>query len=236
MKFKKIGLYITIFIISLFIINTNIKAYDINFTDDITINEDYIYEKFIEVFPDFNIEEYPNILCDISMSGSLGKIITCYAFNNYAIENFVYVANKPLNGYTQLQLSRTFDRRLGKYYLLGYYPESNKNQYSLYNSSFSINSITIYKNQQFTNFELIGIDDLINSVVNVLDFSAYLGVEEPEEPKINIKATNLLNFMIDKTKNIYEVLISNDIFKFILSIPLIYLCFLAIYKLISNRR
>ena len=234
MKSIKRGLYIITFIISLFAINTNIKAYDINFTDDITINEDYIYEKFIEVFPDFNIEEYPNILCDISLISSSGKVLKCYAFNNYAIENFVYVANTPSSSYTQLQLSTTFDRSLGKYYMLGYYPELNKNQYSSYQNYFSLSSINITKNQQFTNFELTGIDDEINSVVNVLDFSAYTGIQEPEEPEINIKATNLLNFMLDKIKNIYEVLINNEIFKFILSIPLIYLCFIALSRIIKK--
>lgn len=232
MKAIKKGLYIITLIISLFIINSNIKAFEIDLKDNVFMNEDDIYEKFIEYYPDFNINEYPNIICDNSQNS--GRYLNCYAFNNYTVENFIYTP-KSL-GNVSITLKDTFDINLAPFYYFVYDPHTNTKTQGFYGKYLTISQLYIKKTYHFINFELKGLDETLNSYYNKLDFSKYLQPQEPEVPEleINTKATKLLDFMIDKAKNIYEVLINNEIFKLILSIPLIYLCFLVLSRIIKK--
>lgn len=237
MKAIKKGLYIITLIISLFIINNKAKAYDIPFSTDFTFNEDYIYERFIETWPDFDIKEYSNIHCSIGSSNNGVSGFKCYAFNSYTIENLNYLGIIGINN--RFQLNDTADASKTKHYYFFYLPSTNSYVQKKINNSLS-DIIYISNNKSFTNFDLPGFDDSKNASFNLLDFNKYINPVVPEEPEevpeieINTKATKLLDFMIDKAKNIYEVLINNEIFKLILSIPLIYLVFLALSRIIKK--
>ena len=73
MKGIKRGLYIVVFIISLFIINITAKAYTILENDTVTINEEFIYNN-LSTIDGFDIKEHSKIFCRIS-----SNYLYCYA-------------------------------------------------------------------------------------------------------------------------------------------------------------
>ena len=205
MKGIKRGLYIIVFIISLFIINTNTKA----FTNTHNIDYNFINENIIlkvqENYPDFI--QYDKFFCSVVSNDMYCRFIKSSDLNKI----------NPNYRNNNLYLSKLEDFQ---YYNI----TLNKNLINM-RVSLSSYSTTYYSPSDlaYTN-----IDDYKD-----YDVFIYLdsGIKELE---INIKATNLLNFMLDKIKNIYEVLINNEIFKFILSIPLIYLVFLVLSRIIKK--
>jgi len=220
MKGIKRGLYIVVFIISLFIINITAKAYTILENDTVTINEEFIYNN-LSTIDGFDIKEHSKIFCRIS-----SNYLYCYALSNevsFSKYNVKFLQCNNLNSVSNLKIFMF--------------------SYNISNNTFTTNTLTLsyqfnpnFKDSPFySNFKDFEYENDENTHFDVLDFSKYMSSqEEPVNPEINIKATKLLDFMIDKIKNIYEVLINNEIFKFILSIPLIYLCFLALSKLIKK--
>ena len=221
MKAIKRGLYIAIFIISLFIINTNVKAVDIFTTTHSGVyTEKELYDEFSKV-EGFNINEYKNIFC--SSSGSYGY---CYALTDNTANSLTYIDSV-------LRISETDN--CGYYFVL-LEKTYISNQLSTYRTcSHNDGRLVSPNNHTKSNFNFNFLSDTYNETYNVLDFSSYMSPEEEkEELEITIKGTELLNFMLDKTKNIYEVLIANQIFVLCLGVLLSYLIFIVIYKVIRK--
>ena len=209
MKSLKKSLYTIILIISLFIINNQVFAFE----SDYILTEDdvnYIITKY-----NIDLEIDSNIFCYLS-DGRMD----CYFLNDDVLSNTII--SKTYSGYS---IKNEIDTSLTRYTFK------------------SLESILPYTDT-YINYNIWGTQSIFTNSDKIYDSITYDKIyklnisseEEITEPEINIKATKLLNFIIDKSKNIYEVLINNEIFKLILCIPLIYLCFIVIYKLISNRR
>lgn len=215
MKAIKRGLYIALFIMSLFIINVNVKAFDLFEYNGITYTEKELLDDFSQI-DGFDKEINTNFHCRLSFGTWY-----CYSFTDEQVNNFYYSSDK----YVKTSISGGDCN----YYYLQYssfgFTSSIK---SCINSFFLDISDTIYSNY---NFHLL--TDEENEKINVLNFN-FDEVEEKEELEVTIKGTEILNFILDKTKNIYEVLMNNQIFQLCLGVLLSYLIFMVICRVIKK--
>ena len=171
MKVIKRGIYILTFIIALFIINVNVKAYDIFVTSHSgTYTEKEIFEEFSKV-ENFNINEYKNIYCTVS--GTYGY---CYALTDDTVSSLTYI---------NYALSINETDNCGYYYILLERNDISK-QKSLYRScSYNNGQLTSISSKSSSNFNFNFFSDSDNSNYNKLDFSSYL-IPEEEKPDLEI--------------------------------------------------
>ena len=204
--------YVLIFIISLFVINIKISAISLE-----EINEEYIYENYVqkleETYEEFDINNYSNVVCDYYISSS--SSLRCKFYSIDDMDKFTYTIN-----YTSVYFNKIEDF---KYYSVNFDgTEFKPSIKSASTSAINLNNYIIFSNIY---------TDVITDFRS-LDFSSYLSPEEEvKELEITNKATILLNFMIDKTKNIYEVLINNEIFLLCIGILISYLIFMFLLRL-----
>lgn len=196
---------IAILFISLFLVNVNVKAFEN--THDITY--DFIYNNVVlkaqENDNDFDFSVYNKFVC-----GPVNSELYCRFFNETDLNKFVLENNG-----TNTNLSKSED--------FNYY-------YIFTNKTFSY---TIVRYQAISNSYYSG-----NVYTNISDYKDLTNViylddgteDEVKELEVTIKGTEILNFMLDKTKNIYEVLIANQIFILCLGVLLSYLIFMVIYR------
>ena len=225
MKVIKRGLYIIIFIISLFIININAKAYNIYVDhNDITYTEENIYQEFSKI-EGFNINKYPNIYCTKNIYDT--ATMNCYAFS----KDIIFIEN---TNSSDLLISKEIEN-CNYYHLYFHKVHYNDNYGLLRECSFNSYNVIRWNNYTYSNFDFNVFDESTNLKYNKLDFSPYmLEEEEKVELEITIKGTEILNFILDKTKNIYEILINNQIFKLCLGVLLSYLIFMVIYRVLKK--
>lgn len=209
-KIKNLILIFTLMIISFLGIGS---AKALAVTEDDIIN--YIVPAIESKYTDFNFKEYRNVVC-----ADASSYIRCRFYSTNDLDSFNIVSS-------EIKLTKSTKYCEVKYYPNNHYTDpffynnSNSHPYSYYNPIY----ITSYFIDKFENEEKV-----------LLDFSDYFGEnEEPkEELEITIKATEVLDSMLDKTKNIYEVLINNQIFKLCLGVLLSYLIFIFLYKIFKD--
>lgn len=203
---RKIITLLFVFVASLFLINNNVKA----FASTHEITYDFIYNNVVlkvqENNSDFSFDIYNNFFCSTYTSDFYCSFIQDEDLNKFYLE---YSDDKV----------RAIEKEDFKFYYIQTNKDLSRNPYIQYISFYSsFKSGNVYTN-------ISEYKDLTNVV--------YLdnGIEEkPEELEVTIKGTELLNFMLDKTRNIYEVLIANQIFVLCLGVLLSYLIFMVIYK------
>lgn len=217
---KKWLISILISFISIFVFTNKISATDMFTYNGVLFTEDTIYERFITKFTDFDINKYSNIYC-YKESG----YYFCYAIDNEYLNTMI------LKSSTDTTLTYTGSTSLGggiKGYFLNIKSPSSSSSKG-WNSNY-----TITLDEAYSNFYFPEMTEEQKSKITKIDFSKYTESTEDDEPEINIKANKLLIFIIDKTKNIYELIINNPMLLFIISIPLVYVCFLIIYKIFKR--
>lgn len=206
MKFLKKTILLFTLVISFCLLNSNVKAFDSTY--DITY--DFIYTNIIltaqEKNSDFSFDEYNHFWC----TGSF----YCFFIKNSDLD-------KISLKYSNNQILQTTTGEV-KYYRIS----TNINLIPPTVRFSTLSSTNTFSANIYTNISEY--KDLTN-VVYLDD-----GVEEPKELEVTIKGSELLNFMLDKTKNIYEVLIANQIFVLCLGVLLSYLIFIILYKIIRK--
>ena len=208
MKVIKRGLYIITFIISLFIINNKIFA----FSDDYILTEEDIYNLVSKQNIDLDLN--PNIFCYLS-----SERMKCYFFDDDVSNNIV--------------ITETYS---------GYLIENSIDTSLTFYSFKSFDSIIAYTDSKIY-LVLTGSESVFTNIDKIYNLSDYEKIykldipsdeEKEEELDITIKATNILNFILDKTKNTYEVLINNEIYQLCLGVLLSYLVFMVVYRVIKK--
>ena len=216
MKFLKKTILLIILIVSFCLINANVKAYDIFEFNGITYTEKELLDDFSQM-SGFDKSIHTKFYCYYSYG-----VAYCYAFTDEQLSN-EYLTTSGKN------IKITLPTENCKYYSLSYSKTGNKN--SSIRECF--NPIGFYSTDpRYTNFDVYLYSDEENEQINVLNFN--FDEEEPKELEITISGTEILTSILDKTKNIYEVLISNQLFVLCSCILLSYLVFIILYKTIRK--
>ena len=220
MNFLKKTLLLFTLVISFFLINANVKAYDIfNTTYKGMINEKDIYETFLTDVT-FNPSSHKYIYCTASSQTSY--YLYCFALTEDAKNNLVLNEEKiNIIGFSGCE-----------YYTFNI--SKTNSTYLRYNHNYCSSSISItyYPDYILSNFDFPFLSSSENKNINVLNFN--FDEEESKELEITVTGTEILTSMLDKTKNIYEVLIANQLFVLCSCILLSYLVFIILYKTIRK--
>ncbi|MBQ9072129.1 MAG: hypothetical protein IJY25_03120 [Bacilli bacterium] len=207
MKFLKKTILLFTLVISFCLLGTNVKAFES--THDITY--DLIYNNVVlkaqEENSDFDFNIYDKFVCSPVNSELYCNFIKGEDLDKFVLEyknNSVYFTKKEDYQYYYIYTNKTFS------YVFVFSKTSSSSYYS---------------GNVYTNISEF------KDLTNVVYLDSGIVEETQEELEVTIKGTELLSFILDKTKNIYEVLISNQIFTLCLGVLLSYLIFMVIYRI-----
>lgn len=210
---SKFILFLILFF-TIFLPINDIKAYKISVPLHSYTEED-IYNKF-SLIEGFDINKYSSIAC-----GEASLQFYCYAFLPGIELTYSENASNAFIGNTDCDY---FFFNEGLY-------NSDSDSSGRKDCTSYIVRLSAYEGV-YSNF-----DDGQGVAQNVLDFSEYMqeeSVEDKIELEITTKASNILTFILDKSSNLYSVIINNEIFKLCIGVLISYLIFLIFYKLIRK--
>ena len=151
-----------------------VSAYTVYENDNVTINEEFIYDVFLEKFDDFDLEEYPYFVCTYSSgyNTTIPSYFHCMNFNEDSLENISLNSTSSTYYYFSIPspvnyINWNYDSSTGNFVVSTASTYSNTATFSAYFSAGS------YHYQSFTNFDFSFATDERNELFNKLDFSDY---------------------------------------------------------------